>query len=43
MKPEIKDEDMRSEATQNIANGLQQIVHSLQDLSNKAEAEERQA
>lgn len=39
----VKDEDMQSEATQKIAAGLTQVVNSLQELSDQAEAEERKA
>ena len=40
---QVKDEEMRSEATQKIAEGLTQVVHSLQELTDHAEAEERKA
>ena len=40
---QIKDEEMRSESTQKIAAGLTQVVNSLQELSEHAEAEERKA
>lgn len=40
---QVKDEEMPSEATQKIAAGLTQVVHSLQELSDQAEAEERKA
>ena len=40
---QVKEEPMRSEAAQKIAAGLTQVVHSLQELSDQAEAEERKA
>lgn len=40
---QVKDEEMRSEATQKISAGLSQVVNSLQELSDQAEAEERKA
>lgn len=40
---QVKEEPPRSEATQKIAIGLEQVVHSLQELSDQAEAEERKA
>ena len=40
---QAKDEEMRSEASHKIAAGLTQVVNSLQELSDQAEAEERKA
>ena len=40
---QVKDEEMRSEATHKIAAGLSPVVTSLQELSEQAEAEERKA
>jgi hypothetical protein len=40
---QVKDEEMKSEAARKIAAGLSQVVDSLQQLSDQAEAEERKA
>jgi len=40
---QVKDEEMKSEATHKITAGLSQVVNSLQQLSEQAEAEERKA
>lgn len=40
---QVKDEEMKSEAAHKIAAGLSQVVDSLQQLSDQAEAEERKA